>query len=148
MYSEQCLGGLDTAYVLATGFPGAVSGKEPACQCRRHKRRKFDPWAGKIPWRRAGQPTPLFLPGESHGERSLAGYSPRGRRVGHDWVTQHSTGVSDSSHSTAKQHPGLQGRRNLPGCCLRPPPGRRAEVSPPATRGGFWGRAILGSLTF
>ena len=35
----------------------------------------FDPWVGKIPWRRAWQPTPVFLPGESHGQRSLAGYS-------------------------------------------------------------------------
>ena len=38
----------------------------------------FDPWVGKIPWRRACQPTPLFLPGESHGQRSLEGYSPWG----------------------------------------------------------------------
>ena len=45
--------------------PGGASGKEPACQCRRHKRCRFDPWVGKIPWRRAWQPTPLFLPGES-----------------------------------------------------------------------------------
>ena len=36
------------------------------------------PWVGKIPWRRAWQPTPIFLPGESHGQRSLAGYSPKG----------------------------------------------------------------------
>ena len=47
------------------GFPGGTSGKEPACQCRRHKRHRFDPWVGKIPWRRASQPTPVFLPGES-----------------------------------------------------------------------------------
>ena len=40
----------------------------------------FDPWVGKIPWRRAWQPTPVFLPGESHGQRSLAGYSPQGRK--------------------------------------------------------------------
>ena len=39
-------------------------------------RRRLDPWVGKIPWRRAGQPTPVFLPGESHGQRSLAGYNP------------------------------------------------------------------------
>ena len=39
----------------------------------------FDPWVGKIPWRRAQQPTPVFLPGESHGQRILAGYSPWGR---------------------------------------------------------------------
>ena len=40
----------------------------------------FDPWVGKIPWRRAWLPVPVFLPGESHGQRSLAGYSPRGRK--------------------------------------------------------------------
>ena len=35
----------------------------------------FDPWVGKIPWRRAWQPTPVLLPGESHGQRSLVGYT-------------------------------------------------------------------------
>ena len=40
----------------------------------------FNPWVGKIPWRRKWQPTPVFLPGESHGQRSLVGYSPRGHR--------------------------------------------------------------------
>ena len=53
------------------------SGKESACQCRRLR---FDPWIRKIPWRRKWQPTPVFLPGESHGQRSLAGYSPRGHK--------------------------------------------------------------------
>ena len=43
------------------GFPGGTSGKELACQCRRHKRHGFNPWAGKIPWRRAWQPTPVIL---------------------------------------------------------------------------------------
>ena len=62
------------------GFPGGASGKEPACQCRRYKRCRFDPWVGKIPWKRKWQPTLVFLPGESHGPRSLAGYSPRGRK--------------------------------------------------------------------
>ena len=38
----------------------------------------FDPWGGMIPWRRVWQPAPLFLPGESHGQRSLVGYSPQG----------------------------------------------------------------------
>ena len=47
----------------------------------------FDPWVGKIPWRRDWQPTPVFLPGESHGHRSLAGCSPQGvQRVGHNSV--------------------------------------------------------------
>ena len=54
------------------GFPGDTSGKEPACQCRRLKRCRFDLWIGKIPWRPL-QPTPLFLLGEFHGQRSLAG---------------------------------------------------------------------------
>ena len=47
------------------GFPGGTSGKEPACQFRRQKRYRFDPWVGKIPWLRAWQPTPVFLPGKS-----------------------------------------------------------------------------------
>ena len=40
-------------------FPGGASGKEPGCQCRRRKRRRFDPWVRKIPWKRASQPTPV-----------------------------------------------------------------------------------------
>ena len=43
-------------------------------------RHRFDAWVGKIPWRRAWQPTPVFLPGESHGQRSLVGYSPCGHK--------------------------------------------------------------------
>ena len=70
------------------GFPGGTSGKEPACQCRRQERCGFSSWVGKIPWRRAQKPTPVFFPGESHGQRSLAGYSPWGHKesdtVGHD----------------------------------------------------------------
>ena len=62
--------------MLSMDFSGGTSGKEPSCQCRRHKRLRFDPWVGKIPWRRVWKPTPIFLPGESHGQRSLAGYSP------------------------------------------------------------------------
>ena len=59
------------------GFPGDINGKEPTCQCRRHRRRQFELCIRKIPWRRAWQPTPVFLPGESHRQRSLAGYSPQ-----------------------------------------------------------------------
>ena len=69
-----------------------ANGKEPACQCRRHKRHGFDLWVGKIPWRRAGQDTPVFLPGESHGQRSLVGYSPRGHTE------------SDTTEATAHAH--------------------------------------------
>ena len=61
------------------GFPGSSS-KESACQCRKCKRCGFDPCFGKIPRRRAWQPTPVFFPGESHGQKSLVGYSPWGRK--------------------------------------------------------------------
>ena len=55
-------------------------GKEPACQCRRHKRHRFNPWVWKIPWRRAWQPVPVLLPGESHSQRNLASYTPWGHK--------------------------------------------------------------------
>ena len=55
-------------------------GKESAFQCGRLKRCGFDPWVRKILWRRAWQPTLVFLPGESHGQRSLVGYSPWGHK--------------------------------------------------------------------
>ena len=60
---------------FSKSFPGGTSGKEPICQCRRHKRHRFNPQVRKIPWRRAWQPTPIFLPGESYGQRNLVGYS-------------------------------------------------------------------------
>ena len=62
------------------------SGKESPCQCRRCNRCRFDPWVGKIPWSRRRQPTPVFMPGKFHGQRSLAGYSLLGCRVRHDWA--------------------------------------------------------------
>ena len=58
-----------------------TSDREPVCQCRR---RECDPWVGKVPWRREWQPIPVLLPGESHGQTSLTGYSPRDWRVGHE----------------------------------------------------------------
>ena len=58
----------------------AACRKSPACQCRRQKNNGFHPWVWKIPWRRARQPTSVFLPGESRGQRSLAGCSPLGLR--------------------------------------------------------------------
>ena len=61
-------------------LPWWLSGKESAC-----RRLRFDPLVGKIPWRRAWQPIPVFLPRDSHRQRSLVGYSPRGCRVRHVW---------------------------------------------------------------
>ena len=57
-----------------------LSSQRAHLQCRRNKRCGFNPWVGKIPWGRAWQPTPVSSPGESQGQRSLAGYSPRGHR--------------------------------------------------------------------
>ena len=50
--------------------------KNPSANPGRHERHRFNPWVGKIPWRRAWQPIPVFLPGESHEQRSLADYGP------------------------------------------------------------------------
>ena len=57
------------------GLPGDSEGKESACG-----RPEFDPWVRKIPWKRGWQPTPVFWPGEFHGQRNLVGYSPCGRK--------------------------------------------------------------------
>ena len=65
-------------FYIYGGLPRWLSGKESACQCRRCKRCRFDPWVGKIPWRRKWQSAPVLLPGKFHGQRSLAGYSPLG----------------------------------------------------------------------
>ena len=73
-------------------FPGSTRGKETACQCRRHKRRGFDLWVRKIPWKRTWQSTSVFLPGESHEQRSLVGYSPWGHKE------------SDRTEATAHTH--------------------------------------------
>ena len=59
-------------------IPRGASGEETACPCRRCERCGLDPWVGEIPCRRERQPTPVFLPGESHGQRSRVGYGPRG----------------------------------------------------------------------
>ena len=66
--------------LVEQGFPSGARGKELACQWRRCRRPRFDPWIGRILWRREWQPTPIFSPGKSHGQRSLVGYSPWGRK--------------------------------------------------------------------
>ena len=66
-------------------LPGGASGKEPTCQGRRCKRRGFDSWVGKIPWRREWQPTPVFLPGEPVDRGAWWATVHGVARVGHDW---------------------------------------------------------------
>ena len=88
-------------------FPGGASSKQPAYQCRRHG---FDPLAREISWRRAWQPTLVFLPGESYGQRSLMGYSPWGCRefdmteVTEQVCTMKSTWLSESSCGSSLLH--------------------------------------------
>jgi len=79
--------GFSSLGLLRVGILWWLRGKESGClQCRRLG---FDPWVGRIPWRRKWQPIPVFLPGKFHGQRSLAGYRPWGqKRVGHKLVTK------------------------------------------------------------
>ena len=62
------------------GFPSGTSEKVLPAQCRRHKRHGFDSWVWKTSWRGAWKPTTIFLPGESHGQRSLTSYGPYGAK--------------------------------------------------------------------
>ena len=64
---------------MGRGFHDGSAGKEPTCQRRRRKRLGINPWVRKIPWRKKWLPTPVFLPGKSNGQRSLADYSPWGK---------------------------------------------------------------------
>ena len=95
----------------------ALSGKEPSCQCGRCKRCGFDPWVRKIPWRRAWQSTPVVLPGESHGQKGLAGYNQWGRKESDTTeATQHTThGRLKKSSSDPKQPHASQSLKNLNG---------------------------------
>ena len=94
--TDSTLSGL-RAFALTVpllGFQGGTSGKKkPTCQCRRLKRHGFNPWVGKIPWRRAWQLTSVFLPGESPWTEEPGGLQSMGQqRVGYD--------RRDSTHGT------------------------------------------------
>ena len=78
------------------GFSGDISGKELSCQCRRHEKHGFDPWVGKIPWRRTWQPTSVFLPGESMGRGAW-----RATVCG---VTKSWTRLSERTHTHTHTH--------------------------------------------
>ena len=84
------------------GLPKWCSTKEFACQFRRCRRRGFSPWVRKIPWRRKWQPTPVFLPGESHEQRSLAGYSPWGGTESDTTESVHTQGMWSNGISQAR----------------------------------------------
>ena len=77
---EKSLDSLFKVFQAIYGLPRWHSDKESACQCRSHRRCGLDPRLRKIPWSRKWQTTAVFLPGKSHEQRSLAGYSPWGHR--------------------------------------------------------------------
>ena len=77
--------------LLLGGVLGSSSSKESTCQCKRHKRRRFDPWVGKIHWRRKWQPTPIFLSGESRGQRSLLQGTVHGVAKSQTWLKRQHT---------------------------------------------------------
>ena len=70
------LASLQGLLLCINGLPRwQCSGEESACQCKRQKKHEFDPWVRKIPWHRKWQHTPVLLPRQFHGQRSLAGYN-------------------------------------------------------------------------
>ena len=78
--------GMKMLHLVVIIFHRWSSGEESTCQCKRHRKCRFDPWIGKIPWSRKWQPTPVFLPGTSHGQKSLAGFRPWVEKT---WTWQH-----------------------------------------------------------
>ena len=98
------------------GVPRWRGRKELTCQWRRHERCRFDPWVGK---RRKWQPTQVFLPRESHGQRNLVGYRPWGRRE--SGTTEH-TAVSGWHLADCDLRVGSQRRSSEPSRALPPPP--------------------------
>ena len=101
-------------------YPSSSEDKESACQCRRLG---FSSWVGKIPWRREWLPTPVSLPGEFHGQRSLASYSPWDRKeFGHEWGTNTHTHTHTHTraractHASSWTHDSLHTRNQLGPC--------------------------------
>ena len=86
---------IKNSYYAVQGFPGGVVVKKSICQCRRCE---LDPWVGKIPWSRNWPPTPVFLPGKLHEQRSLVGYHPWGYKE--SGMTEHACSVSTKQQNT------------------------------------------------
>ena len=95
------------------GLPRWYSGKESACPCRSRGRQELDRLFRKIPWSRKWQSTPIFLPGKSHGQRSLVDYSPWGHRelemTTHTYLSILSdvVGVLELRNNSLLPHPGM-----------------------------------------
>ena len=83
-------------HILLAAHPRGLSGKEPTWQCRRQG---FHPWVRKIPWTRQWQLIPIFLPGKSHGQSSLVGYSPWGHKESSTTKQRRAYASSTTYHS-------------------------------------------------
>ena len=86
---QRCDEHWGTRVSFSSGFLGVYT-QQWDCWVIMRERSEFDHWAGKIPWRRKWLPTPIFLPGESHGQRILTGSIHGVMRVGHELVTKSS----------------------------------------------------------
>ena len=84
-------------------LPGWHSGKKKKKSACQHRRQGFGPWVRRIPWRKKWKPTPVFFPGETHGQRRLAGYSPRGCKESDmtEWLSTHEPGKRWKMNSAA-----------------------------------------------
>ena len=119
---------------LAVGFPRWLSGKESACNVGD---------ASLIPWRRKWHPTPVFLPGKSHGQRSLVAYIPQGVRVRHDWETKQRVFCWDSQihpfhYCRPLIHRISELERTYPTPSCSPTGLRDLMDTPPKTEDGSW----------
>ena len=112
---------------------GGASGTEPTCQFRRCKRCGLDPWVGKIPWRRSRQPTPAFLPGASHGQGSLEGYTVHRVAKSQTWLKR----LSAHTHKATVSPVAWTLRRSL-----GPPVAILAHLGPRQQR---WSLTLRGS---
>ena len=93
----SCKSFLESINRTQSVFLDGASGREHTHQCRKHKRLGFDPWVRKISWMRTQQPIPALLPEESHGQRSLEGYSPQSPKES-DRTERLSTQQTECSH--------------------------------------------------
>ena len=92
------------------GLPKWLTSEEFTCQGGRRRRYEFDPWVRKIPWRRKWQPTPVLLPGESNGQRSLADYRPWGHKRKWTWFSDYTTKITHGARNIC-----LPPRASVPG---------------------------------
>ena len=151
-------------------FLSGIGGKEPSCQCRRRIRHGFDPWVGKIPWRLAWQPTPVFFPGESYGQSCKESDMTEVIVCMHalethipwyfDWgrfrdVSVHQSGEGDfqlpllfwlvlNHHANVKMWTIMEKWSNVQGHCLQ----QKQTSHDVQARNGIWELAVFHPLTY